>query len=724
MVVRNNIVKPSLASLTVTLLCLSWLLFTGKGSTQPTDTETWVDASLDITFINGTFLDVNIKLDAHRIKIFDKSYNASEIRTRYGEDGAAFKLVLYNHIESILDDSVFPYCENEIGRPYVDEDSLLQTSGNPYDPVVFYMDCNISLMPAFFGVENIISSIGDFVNGVLDMGGGVSYSFDFVADAGWNITYNFILSETMEAVEVEEGSLSLSGKKITWEIDNWGGNEEKTEEGGFTVKYSNPTSKFENEDIYLDVSFDFTGVEKTSLTCTIQVTAVEVTDLVSLPSFVSDLSYVPADGVRLFVQEGLFSWETVHSKIFDSLKKEVERDLAASLNISFNPVITVNTSTTSNCSSPYDPSEMDGVPPLSSTLSDDVYLRLCNISSRAFFGFVYAGGVAQLSEEDISIGDLGYPYTAHLVLPPDVDGSCSWNKSSYLNTSVRYDAAPCYGDEKVERYIEGELKSIDLDLTSILTGRSDVVATIDARDSYIIYHITPPEEFKLPERISISQINADLIRLCIEEKVFDERTLQNYFAHQKQLAEQHFSQVFSIPNIEGYIDEWRLVESREWDGNVREMNDEKPFIIPIYTRLSYKTGFKFSFIPLSFTISNQSIVCSSIQGEKVFYRFFFPKGLDVVCNDTLNMLSVNRTSDGRTFIEVVFDETEGNLTTIIVSYSLKASSVFVVLTFLPCIVGMVVLIVLAAVIVVIRRKRRKAAPVYKEEDFVPPPSQK
>jgi len=88
------------------------------------------------------------------------------------------------------------------------------------------------------------------------------------------------------------------------------------------------------------------------------------------------------------------------------------------------------------------------------------------------------------------------------------------------------------------------------------------------------------------------------------------------------------------------------------------------------------------------------------------------------------MLSVNRTSDGRTFIEVVFDETEGNLTTIIVSYSLKASSVFVVLTFLPCIVGMVVLIVLAAVIVVIRRKRRKAAPVYKEEDFVPPPSQK
>lgn len=723
MVVWNNIVKHSLALLAVTLLLgLSWLLFPVKGSTQPTDAETWVDAFFDITFINGTFLDVNIKLNAHKIKIFDKSYNASEIRTRYDEDGAAFKLVLYNYIESLLDDSVFPHCENEIGRPYVDEDSLLQTSGSPYDPIVFYMDCNISLTTAFFDVENI-SSIGDFVNGILDMGGSVSYSFDFVADVGWNITYNFILSEAMEAVEVEEGSLSLSGKKITWEIDNWDGNEEKTEKGRFTLKYSNPTSKFESEDIYLDISFDLREVEKTSLTCTVQITAVEVTDLVSLPSFVSDLSYVPADGVRLLVQEGLLSWETVHSKIFNPLKEEVEGSLTTSLNVSLNLLLAVNTSTTSNCSSPYDPFEMNGNPPLSSTLSDEVYLRFCNISSRAFFGFVYAGGVAQLSEEDISLGDLGYPYTAHLVLPPDVVGSCSWNKSSYLDTSVRYDAAPHYGDEKMEWYIEGELKSIDLDLASMLTGKSDVVTTVDARDSYNIYHITPPEDFKLPERISISQINADLIRVCIEENVFDEETLQNYFAHQKQLAEQHLSQTFGIPDIEGYIDDGRLAESKKWDGNVQEMDDEKPFTIPIYTHFSYKTGFKFSFIPFSFTIGNQSIVCSSIPGQKVVYRFFFPKGLDVVCNDTLNMISINRTSDGRTFIEVVFDGTEGNLTTI-VSYSLKASPVFVVLTFLPCIIGMVVLIVLVAVVVVIRRKRRRAVPVYKEEDFVPPPSQK
>ncbi|RLF28228.1 MAG: hypothetical protein DRN01_00440 [Thermoplasmata archaeon] len=717
MVVWKSITKSFLSLLLVVLLCLNHFAFSGEAASSPTPSDTWVDATFDLMVVNGTVFDVDVKLNAHKIKIFDESYSAEEIRQRYDEDGAAFKLVLYNSVESLLEE-VFNDCELTISRPTVDENSLASTGGvNPFNPpVVFHMDCRVSLTPAFFDVENI-TSIGNLVDGVLDMGGRVVYSFGFSADVGWNVTYSFFLPKAMRTTEVKGGILSLSGDEITWEVENWDGNEEKTEDGSFVLKYVNPTSSFDHESITMDVSFDLRPLRYTRLNCTFNVYAVNLTKLTQPPSVVSGLSFIPADGVRLFVDEGLFSWDEFYSKVFEPLREVAEESLSSSLNITFNPVVKVNVSSTSNCSQPYDTSKMDVSPPLSAVVSDDVDLKVCNLSARALLGFVYAGGTVELSKYSIPVGDMGYPFVAHLVLPDDVNGGVSWNFSSPLNTSLWCSGAPHYKGERVERVVEGDLKSIDLDLTSVLTGKSDVIVTVDATEYYNIYHVKPPAEFVLPREIHISQINADLMRLCLEEGVFSDESFQMFLSNQEKTAEQHFLSMFGVPDVKAYIDKNKLGESMSWDGDVSDMSDEKPFTVPSYTHISYNTGFRFSLIPFSFVVENQSIVCSGVPGERVVYRVVLPRGVDVLCNET--GVFINRTDDGREVIEIVFDENAGNETRVI-SYSLKASPMFVVLTFLPCLVGLLIIILLVVILVMVRRRRRRAPPVYRQDETTPP----
>ncbi|HEC81388.1 MAG TPA: hypothetical protein ENI42_03040, partial [Thermoplasmatales archaeon] len=143
--------RLSLALFLFVLTCLNQFPFPVEGEDDSsTYADTWVDATFDVTVVNGTVFDVDVELDAHRITIFDESYSAEGIRQNYEEDGAAFKLVLYNGVESLMEE-VFEGCDLVVNRPYVDENSLMLTGGNPFvPPVVFYMECRVSLTPVFF----------------------------------------------------------------------------------------------------------------------------------------------------------------------------------------------------------------------------------------------------------------------------------------------------------------------------------------------------------------------------------------------------------------------------------------------------------------------------------------------------------------------------------------------------------------------------------------------
>ena len=714
LMVRRKIAKAGSFLVVFILLSTTFFLLPIKASSSTA--ETVVNATFDITFLDGVNLSIKVKLDSYRIKIFGESYNTSQIRASYDENKGAFKQVLYSYVEDAIN-HVFSNCTSELGRPYVDENSL---SGNSNSPVVFYMDCTVSLTSKFFGTS--IPYISDFVNGFLDSGGVISYTFNFYANTGWNNTYHFITTDKMEIIEVNQnGILSLSGKEVTWTIENRLGTEAKQGRGTFKVRYENPTSAFDAEDIHLDIYFDFSEIERARFNCTINVNACRINSFVDMPSFVSQATFLPSDAIRMLVKQNLTNWEAIYTNIFAPIKKNVGNVLNNSFNISTNLLFNFNLSTTENCSTPYNTSKIDASPPITGVLSDYLNIPLCGISPRAFFAFVYGGGTGKITEDDIPLYGINHPFDAHLVLPEGLNGTATWNVTTPLNTTIYCSNALKYEEEKITRDIEVNLRNLDLDLISILTGKSNVVATIDVGYNQNLYHLLLQPEFTIPSCISIPYINSDLLRVCIEESIF--KNMSGFYDRQREFAEQHVAEIFDLSDVDVYVDQAELDNNLQWDKNIKQMDDEEPFVVPLSAHISYKTDFDFSLSSFSLNIKNQTLHLKGIPGQDVTYKFVLPKGIEIRCNDSLNRTTIIPLDDGGTLIEVMFGKDEGDQETILY-YSLKTSPLFTLVVFLPLILTLIIVVALFALLFYIRKRRRRLPPAPpKEERYIPPETQ-
>ncbi|HDO19646.1 MAG TPA: hypothetical protein ENG74_02860 [Thermoplasmatales archaeon] len=721
MVVWKEIsVSPTVLAVAIAIflpLALTGFLSSAQGSE-----EIWVDALFNFEFLDGANLSMELKLDVHKITVFDRVYSAEDIRDNYGETGAAFGLKLFEYVRDTLRDRVFSGCNVEIGIPYVDEASLSYSSSNPYNPpVTFYIDGNISLTGEFFDYQ--ISSVDKFLNGILDMGGCVKYSFEFLSPPGWNISYNFGTPEYIEIREVEKGILSPEGNDVRWEMENWNGMEEKALDGYVVLREKQPTSDLQNDDLRLDINFDLRDIDVTHFRCTLQVNAVDVSHLLDLPDFVSDLDVIPSDGIRLFADLGIISWDDVYSNVIAPFKEDVEgkiKNLFGDVDITFN----VNLSSTSNCSHPFNITHMDIHPPISANLSGELEKFVYNISTKMFLGFIYAGGSATLTDDDLGLLTIGYPFTAHVTLPEDLSQEVEWNDSTSLNSTLEYANAPLYEDERTARIIDMEIKSIDLDLIGLFTGKAEVINRFDAKDKYLIYRIKPYNGIKAPESISIDFLNADLIRLCIEEKLFSREVIDSLFNERMLLAEQAFSQTLGVPELKVYPDERGFDESLEWDGDIRNMDDAYPIVIPIYSSIPKKATFSFSLFPFSFKVHNMSFECRNIPGQSTKYRFVFPPGVKVECNDSSGIVSINTTSDNKVVVEVQFDGYE-DIEGITISCSMDIPPLMVFTIFLPFLLIIFVIAILIVIVVTIKRKwggriKPVRAPPQYQEEYRPP----
>ena len=698
--VVTRYLNSTISLLIVLLMLVNSLPYHVKAGNELTQ-KNWVDASFNMTFVNATYLKVHITLDAYRLWIYYYgSCNASKIREIYGQEGAAFRQTLYTSVSKIMD-STFPNCKKDLGRPWASATSLSLSNINPYNPpVTFYMDCNVSLNHVFFNSVDM-THFNDFVEGMLDIGATIRYNISLYADIGWNITYNLILPNNMSIVEVKGGSVS-NYNTITWKIENWNGDNEKLEKYYIKLKKENPTSDVKKEDTQLGLEFDMREIDSTNFNGTIYIKSVNASSITSLPAFVSGVSFIPSDGVRLLVMENITSWDKIYSNLFYPLRDNIESTIRSDIDRNISPIFSVDSSTTRNCTSPYDKSHMDKNPPLTATISSKIDLHLFNISSRAFLGFLYSGGIAHITSNDVPLNGLKYPFSAKIILP--FNKTISWNNNSSLNTNLSYNNTPIYKDEKIERDIDIEIKRMDLDFTDFLTGRSRVDVVTDTEEKTKLYHISAFGVFTIPDEINISYINSDLIRLCIDEGIFGEKDVNTYIDMEKNISKQHLSQIFDISNIDIFTDRKLFDKSLTWDKNIKEMDDNDPIVIPTCAHISYSAPFNFSIFPFRFDIYNRSIRCIGIPGQKVTYRITFPKDIDVIFNDSLGTAHFNKTVDGKTVIEIVFDGSEGNAESIL-NYSLRASPLFVVFIFQPCITGTLVVIILVALIIFFRRKR-------------------
>ncbi len=703
-------------------------------STKADDTpESIVDAQFTITLDSATDLYIEVTLDVSQITVFGELYEKSDIQaasTGDLETMGAIKLRLRQLLEEQLEET------------FIDATVTALSQKPTYENNRFYDEFGVTLSSTFFGMSDDVDGY-DIINGVLDMGAEVMYEVTLHAETGWDNTYTLELSSSMYP-PFTNGEKNVN--TIRWTLQNEGGMG-SSKAAKFSLQYKAPTTPTMNtEDIRLAFVVDSSNAKHIDLIGNIVANHIEIRDYDVLPPSISDLDFVTADGLRLFIENGLTSWQEVYQKTMVNITRKITSVIE---NSSFNQTLDTKfqwkDETTDNCSQPYNVTHMDDSPSIQAELiADDINLQLCDIPGRAFFGLIYTGGTANISANDMNFGDgltaIGYPYNATLRLPQGLylDGKNSyvWNQTAGLSGQFNSSKAPGYTEEQIETTIEIEISTTDLNLLGVFTGKTELSLGlfIEEKKNYHVSSI--PDSFSLPEKLSIQYLVSDAFRLCVNEGVFDEESISAFLAKDKQLFQQKFVTLLPNLTVDGHINRNAFDESLQWDEDIGSMSSVSPVTVVSYAHSSYPLSFNLSMIPPSFEIKNQNLNLRGLQNQDVTYRIIFPHGTNVTCTDELGKVVKAQLDDGRNYIEVSFDSSESALTNNI-NCKIIPSALFVIGIFMPCIVSFAITLLLIVVIYIIRKKRKggktKGAVVadeeryddgygYEDEDYyVPPP---
>ena len=703
--------------------------------------DSLVDARFNIEFITGIDLKISVEMDVKEINVFDTTYNREEINN-IALDIALDRQQILGAIKLRLRDLV----KNQIKIIFENANVNALNQIPDYSNYIFLDAFNVNLTSAFFNINETVTA-DDFINGVLDMGAVISYNFNLQAEPGWNNTFTYILHDSMDFNSANNtANVNIQKTEITWILKNWnGGNANKQVELSLRSKPSVIT-KSEFEDISLEFELDANSVDNIGLTTTILTKSIDIREYGILPDFVSDLDFVPSDGIRLFVDNDLLSWEDIYLKTISPLEQNT---ISTIENSSFNQTLETSFSwdyeTTTNCSNPYNVTNMDDTPPVKAELIDEaINLNICGMTARAFFGMINAGATANVSAEDINFGDnlgeIGLDYEVFLHLPNNITletkNIYSWNQSFPFSGEFgsELQPKPKYSKENINVFIEIKIEKMDLNIPSFFTGKTELTATSNIKEDNNLHVITFPERVNISKKINLTFLNSDAFRLCTEESVFSEEDIDVYLANKKDIFEERLSRVLNGLTIKGVIDKDVFFDSLNWDRDISNMDDVIPVIASTYAHNVYPVAFNLSLWPPDLRIFNQSFNLESLENQSVTYRIVFPKGISVAAKDTLNRSIIEgETSDGREYIEITFDSDEGIVTDILLC-ELAASSLYMLGLFMPCILSLILVIILIIVVYLIR-KRRKGGKIkqdetvttgYEDQDFYvpPPPSSK
>ena len=715
----------------VSLCFISSTFFINTASAEDAP-ESLVDATFTIEFVTGTNLVVDVTMTAYKLTT-DHAYTAEEIASASDEEMGALKL------------SIYLLLKNQINIVFGDA-QILNFEMPTYSSGVFNEDLNVTLTSAFFGLNDSVDS-ESMINGVLDMDAVITYNFNLVTELGWNNTFTCVLPDSIIFESANTDKVSLNTKEITWAL-NWNGADAE-KSATLSTRLNNPTTTLsETEDIFLTFDLDSSNVNNVSLTTIFSLRNTDIREYDILPDFITELGFVPSDGIRLFIDNSLLSWDDLYQ---NTIKPVEQTTISTIEHSSFNQTLTMlfnwDSETSTNCTTPYNTTNMDDVPVIKAELTSEhsVELLLCDISSRAFFGLVNAGAVANISEEDVNFGDrldeIGRSYEVLLHLPTEIylegDNIYRWNESISLSGVFSSDLQPLpkYSEENINTYIEIDISKLDLNIPSFFTGKAEFTATAHSKEDIQVSVTRFPMGFGLSDKINLPYLNSDAFRVCVDESVFSTEEVDAYLSNKKDVFEMRMSNVLNGLKIKGVVDKDVFSDSLSWDKDISHMDDVIPIVASTYANNLYPVGFSFSLWPPDMHISNQTFTFESIKNQTVTYRIEFPKGISVTATDTLNKsILKGKTTDGREYIEVFFasyEEAEIDTITCV----LVASSLYILGQFLPCIISLALVVILIIVVYILKRKRRGRKLViqeevdasgYEGEDFYvpPPPSSK
>ena len=696
------------------------------------DTENLIEADFTIELKSATDLKISITADVSKIYLdaLDVGYTGSEIASIAVSDSSRMSIIQYA-LKIMLKNQI----KNTFG-PIEAADEL-----PVYDSGLFTDVFDVNLTNNYFSL-NDSTNVYDFINGVLDMGATVNYTFNLQTDAGWNNTYTFNFGSIFGYYYVNT-DLVEGNEKATWKVFNWDGSKPSSP-AIIKLKNNNPTTQdLKDEDIDLNFIINSVNAEYTSLTADILIKTADIKTYNILPDFIDNLDFIPADGFRLFVDNGLITWDDVYETTLKPIEEKIKNEIeTSSFNQTLDLIRSWDSVTTTDCPVPYEVQNMNTDPALKSIMQDqDINLEICGISNRALFGLINSGAEVNITAGDINFGDniknIGYDYNISLYLPEgfylDDKNIYEWNKTVSPLGLFKSDSAVNYFGEEKDTVIEIEIKTTDLNLLSFLTGKTELTfgLYIQEKREYNVMDVKGLPN--IPEKIILPYMNSDAFRVCVEENVFTEEEITTFLENEKELFENRLDNVLPEMKIKnkGQIEKDVFEESlNSWDRDILNMDAEEPIKIDAYAHCSYPASFDLSFLPPRFEVSTLYFNFSGVKNHNVTYRIIFPDGVDLQVEDSLKKATVETRKNGRKYFEIHFDESEYNLTDV-VSCDLVLSGLFIASIFMPCIISFIIAVILVITIFIIRKKRKmsKSKPVeeedltgYEEEDYyIPPP---
>jgi len=715
--------------LTLAIFILPTFLFINTTIAQE-ERESVVDAVFSVEFETATSLKIQVNMDVQELTVFDRLYDNNELKniatsTNQSdiETLGAIKLTLRNLLKKQIKNSFAnSTVDAAIEKPY-------------YENTYFKDEYHVNLTSAFFGLNQTVNS-QELINGVLDMDAIVFYYFSLQAEHGWNNTYTFSLPEN---IKYRYTTGSVESDNIKWIVKNREGfNPESLAE--LSLQFVDPTTPLQSsENISLEFILDSSNINLIDIRTNVLIKTLDIKNYNILPEFITELDYVPSDGLRLFVKNGLLNLEDIYNNTIKSIKNQ---SISAIQQSSFNQTLSIDfawdSKTSTNCSNPYNISHMDTNPPLVAEAVDkNIRITICGMSNRAFFGLINSGATANITSNNINFGDglnkINYPNNIIFQLPKNItlDGNNSyiWNESIELSGKFESDISPKYSNEEIETYVEIDISKMDLDLPSFFTGKTKLTTTAHITEDTYIKISNFPSEFTISDKIDLPYLNSDAFRLCTEENVFTPENIDAFLTNKKIIFNTRLSNVLSNLAVQGNIDKDVFYESLKWDGDVSDMDELNPIKTSIFSHNIYQIPFNLSFLMPNISISPQIYNLKGIEEKPISYRIIFPKGISVtVVNMGNKTVLQGETNDGRSYVELSFLEDE--VATEVIGCVLSASPLYLIGLFVPCILSFILVVVLIIIVFIIRKKRggrkpkkRESEPTgYEDHDYyVPPP---
>jgi large-conductance mechanosensitive channel len=694
-------------SLLLVLLCL---VTTGSAE-ESEDIDASVISTIDISIIDGNSFTVEFTADISFITLAanEKQYSREEIGQSSPEILGAIKYALKSDIVSQIRSS-FPGC------------ILTSRYELPlYDSGVFSDEYDVNLTSTFFTMNESVSTY-DLINGLLDSGVLVNYSFPWTAKPGWDNTYTIILTEE---IGYKRTNGNVQQQRISWDVFNKAGTKNEQKGTLALMDVSPTTDPSQNETVSFVFSLDCRTPETPFLSLRLQAHRLSMNKYDFLPSVLSLPSSLPADAVRLFVEQNFTTWDQLRQRSF--LHYEVEamnRLTLSSFNQSFNETFTWDEETTMDCFPPFTINAMDEIPPIVGMVNDpSVFVSIQNISARAFFGLINAGAKSTVTANDVNFADVfddvSLPSSNELYLPDhvlfDQEAMISWNHSTAFSGSFESENPPSNLKKDINRVYQIDVKSTDLNLLSFFTGTTEVNLGLGFEKNRNIHTIPRSSDLLIPSAIDLSFINADAFRLCVEENVFSEKELDSFITRHENELENMSKRLF--PSIKGSaVSDLSVFEhSLLWDGNISTMGSNQPVIINQVMESTAPLSCHISLFPPQFSFASQNLTFIGVAGETVTYNLTFPKGVSVDVESFSQNIVQKTSEDDTDLISVTLNASEtGKIATIVLT--MQPSLTYVLGLFMPCIISIIITLILFFVVYVIRKKRN----MFRQKNQHPP----